>query len=229
MDEEISKQAVKYIRSEKKNIQEKFAGDHVCLPDDDPVSIFMAGSPGAGKTEFSKRFLKDSKLKAVRIDADEIRDTIPLYNKQNANAIQAAAALGVEYIYDYALKKKKSILLDATFADFDKSLQNVKRSLSRGRYIEIYYLFQDPVIAWEFTKAREEIEGRYVPKEVFINSFLKSKENVNKVKNILGNKVILNVVVKNYQNDLERFRLNVDFVDDIIKKDYTIESLEELI
>jgi UDP-N-acetylglucosamine kinase len=201
----------------------------VCLSEARPVSIFMAGSPGAGKTEFSKRLLKELKIKAVRIDADEIRDSIPFYNKHNANDIQAAAALGVEYVHDYALKKNKNLLLDATFADFAKSLENVKRSISRGRHVEIYYVFQKPLIAWMFAKAREETEGRNVPRRIFIDSFLKAKENVNRVKCILGNKIILNVVVKDYKNDVERTKSDVISVDRFLESSYDYSQLEKII
>ena len=47
----------------------------------------MAGSPGAGKTEYSKRFVdgvkKDTGASIVRIDGDEIREILPQYNGSN--------------------------------------------------------------------------------------------------------------------------------------------------
>ena len=229
MDLEISKKALKYLKANKKNINEKFAGDHVCPPDENPVSIFMAGSSGAGKTEFSKRFLVQAKLKAVRIDADEIRDIIPYYNKQNAQDMQGAASLGVEYLYDYALKKKKNILLDSTFSNLEKSLKNIERSIAKGRRVLIHYLYQDPIIAWQFTLAREKTEGRPIPKDFFIASFLKSRKNVNTVKAIFGDKILLNVFVKDYENEVRLSKLNIKSVNTIIQKSYKYESLIKLI
>src|ERR1700722_11811713 len=88
------------------------------------ITIFMAGSPGAGKTEFSQRYMpliltkKDEKLSKlllskgidiesfdslfVRIDVDEIRAFLPQYKKTdiragikgNAHVVQSAANKG---------------------------------------------------------------------------------------------------------------------------------------
>ena len=102
-DEEkiISAQACAFIAERKNELIEKF------ILDKNPlqigfITIFMAGSPGAGKTEFSLRYMpllidKDEKLKEflnkeevkiksfdslfVRIDVDEIRSFIPQYIK----------------------------------------------------------------------------------------------------------------------------------------------------
>jgi len=229
MDENISQSAIKFVKSHKKEIKEHFAGDSVCLPDEKPISIFMAGSPGAGKTEFSKRFLADAKITAVRIDADEIRDFIPLYNGCNASDVQGGSAIAVEYIYDYVIKKKKNMILDATFADYEKSLNNVQRSINKARHIEIYYLYQDPLVAWKFTKYRQELEGRIVPKEVFVDSFFKACENANRVKEEFGKQVQLHIVIKNFENGLDKLKLNVDSIDPYVKMIYNRKSLMELL
>lgn len=77
----------------------------------------------------------------------------------NSEIVQGASALGVgvEKLYDSALKNKQNLILDGTFAAYDKSFSNVQRSLKRGRVVEIFYLYQDPRIAWDFTKKREEL------------------------------------------------------------------------
>ena len=48
------------------------------LPDAEPVSIFMAGSPGAGKTEASKALVREFR-DPVRIDPDELRSEFKQY------------------------------------------------------------------------------------------------------------------------------------------------------
>jgi len=227
VDETVIKDAIKFVKSHKNEIKQEFAGDDVCGSEKDPISIFMAGSPGAGKTEFSKRFLKKSGVSAVRIDADEVREVIPQYNGRNSDLVQRASALAVEYIYDHVLDKKKNMIFDATFADYEKSYNNVERSLRKGRHVEIYYLYQDPMVAWRFTKIREAVEGRFVPKEVFVRSFIDARKNVNMVKEKFGSKVQLHVIVKNFNNNLETFRLNVSSVDGYINLSYTYESLME--
>ena len=193
------------------------------------MSIFMAGSPGAGKTELSKWFLKVTGIPAVRIDADEVRDFIPSYNGKNAMEVQRAAALGVEYIYDHALEKRKNLILDATFADFERSRKNVYRSMKKGRHVMIFYVHQEPEVAWEFTKAREVVEGRPVPRDIFIESYLNAPINVNMVKKEFGKKIELHVVTKSCENGQEGFKLNVASVDPHISKVYTKESLNKLL
>lgn len=75
-DEEISKEALKFAKQNKKRIAKELTNPAVYLPDEMPISVFMAGSPGAGKTEYSKlliqTFEKDVSHPVARIDADEI-------------------------------------------------------------------------------------------------------------------------------------------------------------
>jgi UDP-N-acetylglucosamine kinase len=63
----------------------------------------MAGSPGAGKTEFSKNFInilvkKEPSRKVVRIDPDEIRAWFPEYNPKRSELYQSAVSLGVDVL-----------------------------------------------------------------------------------------------------------------------------------
>lgn len=81
---DLSNDAKIWVRKNKKFLRSKFASPDVYFPSDDPLTFFMAGSPGAGKTEYSKGFIehleKEEKgMKIVRIDADEIRKCIPGY------------------------------------------------------------------------------------------------------------------------------------------------------
>lgn len=229
MDEKIHSEAVKFIKSHKKELIEQFASDKTYPKEKNPVSIFMAGSPGAGKTEFSRRFLKVNKLNMIRIDADDVKEFIPQYDKNNSSAVQGASSLGVEYLYDYALKSQKSSILDGTFAHYEKAKTNIQRSLDHSRYVSIFYVYQDPKVAWEFTKAREALEGRKVPKNIFIDSLFQAKENVNKIKLLFGRDVNLIVIVKNFENSIEKMYLEVDDVDQHVTIKYSKEVLNGLL
>lgn len=48
----------------------KLITDSGVQPEAEPAAIFMAGLPGAGKTEFSKRLIEFSDVPFVRIDMD---------------------------------------------------------------------------------------------------------------------------------------------------------------
>ena len=47
--------AYAYIKAHERELIEKFTSPKFYFPDAQAVSLFMAGSPGAGKTETSKR------------------------------------------------------------------------------------------------------------------------------------------------------------------------------
>ncbi|HEY1645164.1 MAG TPA: zeta toxin family protein, partial [Candidatus Saccharimonadales bacterium] len=55
---------------------------------------------------------------------------------------------------------------------------NVERSIAHERIIEIYYLYQDPIIAWGYVKKREQEQGRAVPIDAFVRSYEQSVINV---------------------------------------------------
>ena len=97
-ESDIAEQAKIFVKEHQKIFIEKFASLEKFPPSKSlPVTYFMAGSPGAGKTEFSIQILgllpEDH---IVRIDADEIKTYIPQYTKKNSDIIQGAASLGVE-------------------------------------------------------------------------------------------------------------------------------------
>jgi adenylylsulfate kinase-like enzyme len=73
---EISNEAIAWVKSHQKDIVQKFAGPYPSVSGA-PFSIFMAGSPGAGKTEFSKRLMLLLRESIVRIDPDEVRNFLP--------------------------------------------------------------------------------------------------------------------------------------------------------
>lgn len=221
----LSKDAIRYVKVNKNKIIEALVPKTIYKPVSDPVSLFLAGSPGAGKTEFSKILVDTFKGETVvRIDADEVRDILPQYHA-NSYVVQGASALGVEKIYDYSLKNKLNIILDGTFADYDKAYKNISRSLHKERLIEVYYILQDPFLAWTFTKKREYIEGRNVPKDVFINAFFSSRENVNKIKSKFSEKIMLNVVTKDYKNNNKSLYSNVDTVENVSELRYNRDQL----
>lgn len=192
----------------------------------------MAGSPGAGKTEFSKSFIKEltekePKRRIVRIGADEVRNFIPFYDKTNAYRVQGAASLGVEKLLDCVLKNKQDFVLDATFADYEKARTNISRCINKKRKVGVIYLYQDPIIAWQFTQKRETLEGRKIPIDMFINSFFEAYENVNKIKKEFGNQIELWLIIKNLEQGIEKTFFNIDNVDSYLKIEYNTQSLRE--
>lgn len=141
--------------------------------------------------------------------------------------MQGAAGLGVAKLYDYIQDHSQNVIVDGTFSDFNIVLKDVERALNRKRKVGIFYIYQDPFVAWDYTKKREAVEGRRVSKDMFIDSFFRAKENVNKVKEIMGDKIELHLVEKDYTNNLKKSYFNIKKVDDHIKVEYNKEELEK--
>ena len=115
-EQKQSDEALKYLKSNKREFFDRLADKSTYLSDTVSVSLFMAGSPGAGKTEMSKRLTEIFKSKPIRIDADEIREFFPEYKGTNSYIFQHAADKGINMLLDYALHKNINFILDATFA-----------------------------------------------------------------------------------------------------------------
>lgn len=190
-DEEIITKATAQAKAMKKKFAKAMI-DH--LPEEESaVSVFMAGSPGAGKTETAKVIISQFKQKhgveVVHIENDELRKEFADYNGVNSPLFQRPATLLVEAIHDRALKQKVSFLLDSTLSSLDKAKSNIERSLKKGRYVLIIFVYQDPEQAWLLVKAREIVEGRRVPAEVFVNQFLDSQRVLSELRKIFTNQI----------------------------------------
>ncbi len=111
--DEIRKVAIDFAKKNKNKIANDLTDLSRFVPDDHPISVFMAGSPGAGKTEFSKELLgileADDQRKVVRIDGDDLRERMPGYVGNNSALFQGAVSIVVEKIHDFVLDKKQSL------------------------------------------------------------------------------------------------------------------------
>jgi predicted ABC-type ATPase len=162
----------------------------------------------------------------MRIDADVFRSKFPGYDGSNSNDFQRGAARLVDITLDHVLKSGYSFILDGTFA-LERAQQNIERALKRGYDVTVYYIYQDPYIAWEFTRAREIVEGRFVPKERFINSYFKARENIIRAKEKFDKEIEVNIVFKDYQNNIYGIIKNEINIKSALPNEYTREELED--
>lgn len=199
-------------------------------PEEDPVSVFMAGSHGAGKTEASLELIAQfPETPILRIDADELRSEFEGYDGSNSHLFQSAVSVYVECIHDFALKQRQSFILDGTLHSLTKASQNIERSLQKGRIVQILYVYQNPIRAWEFVQARELLEGRRILPEAFINQFFAAKDTVNALKAHFGADIKIDLLVKDYNNRTKVYKDNIDRIDYHIDHQYSPESLARLI
>ncbi|OGS70677.1 MAG: hypothetical protein A3F91_09190 [Flavobacteria bacterium RIFCSPLOWO2_12_FULL_35_11] len=145
----------------------------------DKKIIFMAGSPGAGKSETAQLILRD-RFKIDIIDTDEIRKELSEDGGKNAHLYQKASSKGVSILIDYAFKNGFSFILDGNFAEYDVQKKNIDRAIKHGYEIEIVFVSRAIDAAQRFTKIREEKSGRRVPDDVFIEKSMGAIETVRK-------------------------------------------------
>lgn len=224
--------ALQFAKAHKAAIANRLTDREFYCPEDQPVSVFMAGSPGAGKTEASKRLIAaatDGKNNIIRIDPDELREELPGYNGQNSFVFQKAVSVLVDRIHDLALKYNQSFLLDGTLSKYDKSDQNIERSLKRRRVVQILYVYQSPPLAWKFVCARELVEGRKIRPDHFIEQYFGAKDVVNALKEKFGGLIKVDLLVKANDNSHLRYKANIDRIEHYIPELYTPQMLRELI
>lgn len=164
-DEKISELSLQYIKDNKKDLI------RVNLPVQDKGvhAFFMAGSPGAGKTEFVRiSFEEDINI----IEADRIRKTMPYYKGNNSHLFQRASSKAVNILLDHCFKKHLSFVLDGNFAVQKNQEENMGRCLDREYNVTILFVYRAPEQALAFTKLREEKEGRKISEEVFVEKSL---------------------------------------------------------
>ena len=199
---------------------------HDSVPSEEPDAVFMAGSPGAGKTEVALGLANRYKNHIV-IDADAFRIQFPGYDGSNSSQYQKASAWLVDQSFKFVVDNGYSFILDATFAILSAE-KNIIRTLKNGYRVTLFYVYQDPQVAWSFTKERELVEGRVVPKDTFINAFFQARENIEKVKN-RHPEVTLHIIIKDYQNNISEVHFDADNVQLVLPQQYTKQQLEEML
>jgi len=230
----IEARAIAFAKEHRTRIARELACVQTYPGEDHPVSIFMAGSPGAGKTEVSKALiagLDGMGSKTLRIDPDDLRGFLPEYCGNNSRLFQRAVNSIVERLHDLVRSQRQSFLLDGTMSNVDVAKRNVERSLRRNRLVAIVYVYQDPLLAWEFVKAREMTEGRNIPKTEFIRQLFSAKEAVLELKKSFRLQIRVDVIIKNTDGTNRSVELNADVakIDGLVTFGYSQDRLDQIL
>ena len=196
--------ALAWVKAHKKQFIEKLIADSGVAPQDNPSAIFMAGLPGAGKTELSKNLIKVSGVPFVRIDMDEIASQIENYQPEEADKYRLAASTLLNVLFGYALKHQYNFIMDGTFGSKSAEL-NINRALKRNYNVQIIYVYQDPKLAWQFTLAREKIEHRSIKFEGFVDAYYNTLNNIKEIKNNYGNHITIDIAIKQVNNEVRKW------------------------
>lgn len=215
-----------WAKSNKKTLVSKVIGNVVAQSQTKPVAIFLAGIPGAGKTEFINRLLGNNPW-VVKIDLDEIVKLFPNYNPKNYYKYRTAANIIVDECVIYCRKHSLNFVLDGTFG-YGKAVDNIKSALKRHD-VFIFYVWKDPVKAWQLTKDRELITNRAIDRDGFIRACDNVPDNLIKVQETFGNRVSIIALKKDGIDDDFQMTHNKQIIDDLLQKRYTKDELEQLI
>ena len=214
-----------WIRDNKKQIAREFIRRSVHSRSKNPVGIITAGLPGAGKTEFTQELLKQTSGNPLRIDMDEIATLIEGYRPEIADKFRTGASAIMSRIYDEVTKAQIDFVLDGTFAG-TQAVRNVERAVDHGYTIKLYYIYQQPTIAWRFTQAREKIEHRSIDRERFIETYFRIHENLRELEKNLGD-ITVSVILKDENNKVGLVREDVPNILQSIPAPLTRMDLEE--
>jgi UDP-N-acetylglucosamine kinase len=230
----IQEAAIEFARKNKKQRCIALTDTNVFLPEEHPVSVFMAGSPGAGKTESSKELIVELESrtpgsKVLRIDPDDLRSEFPGYDGKNSWLFQGAASIWVDRMLDLAFSQNQSFILDGTLSDHDRAKRNIERCLRHGRAVQILYVYQDPLLAWQFVQAREAEEGRRIYPPRFIEIYFRAREVVNALKAEFGPKISVDLLFKPNDSTPKLSRVGIDKIDYHVPEKYRREELVRLL
>ena len=225
----VQQEALAFAKANRRRIARQRTSIAIYPAEENPVSVFMAGSPGAGKTEASIELIAKLGSPVIRIDPDELRDECPGYNRANAYLFQPAVSVLVEKIHDEALEQRQSLLLDGTLSNYDRARRNIERSIYRNRTVQILYVYQEPRLAWEFVQAREALEGRRIPTEQFIDQYFQAREVVNRLKAELGKAIKVDLLLKNNDNSQRMYQAGIDRIDTHVPERYSRSDVERLL
>lgn len=233
-DEVVEAQALRFARDCRARLARQIADPALYPPENDPFTVFMAGSPGAGKTEVSKAMkiilesspeagADDSGSRVLRIDPDEFRCLFPGYTGSNSYLFQKAVTKVLEKVLDRAFDKNMPFILDGTLSNFAVARKNIDRVLRKKRRVQIIYVYQRPELAWKFVQARQVTEGRNIPLEEFVRQYFAARQNVKAILACYQDRdVYVDLLVKNTDGSGGSYDLEVtgQQIDDIIPEIY---------
>lgn len=212
-NEDISKEALEFIKSNK----EKIINKYLVKKDIFKKAYFLSGGAGAGKTELAQSIKEKENIDVI--EADEIRKICPHYSGRNSNLFQKASSKAVSILVDTAFKKEYSFILDENFSEFRLQNENISRAIKKNYIIEIFFVYRPLVIAKEYTRIREEKEGRNIPDNVFYEKFINSINTVNEIA-----KKYPNVKINYYDLYKKYFKNNIKNLDEIINSDINLKK-----
>lgn len=174
MSEDDAKAWVKN-RANQDVVVRKFFNDF--RPGKTKIAFFMAGIPGAGKTEFAENTIRESSPMLVPIEHDKLVEYIDGYKPENYYSYRKAGSTLVTRVFDACLADGYAFIFDGTLSH-ENGLRNIRKALRAGYAVYVVYIMQDAKVAWELTQARELVKKRAIEKIGFLETCHKINQNL---------------------------------------------------
>lgn len=176
MDEEQAKKWVKDKNNQQKVIQASVG----TKPRADKLAFFMAGIPGAGKTEFAKGLQGSPLGDFTVIEHDKLVEYIDGYKPENYYDFRTAGSTLVSKLFEHCLKHGYSFIFDGTLSH-DNGYKNIKKALDKGFSVIVLYVHQDIASAWKLTQDRELVKKRAIERTGFIKTCQNITQSLKKI------------------------------------------------
>ncbi len=177
MTEEEAKQWVKDKDNQDK-VAAKFFKRHKTSKT--KTAFFMAGIPGAGKTEFTQNTMREASPKLIPIEHDQLVEYIKGYKPEAYYNYRKAGSTLVTRIFNDCLKNGYPFVFDGTLSH-ENGIRNVNKCINEGYRVVIVYIVQEAGAAWELTQARELVKKRAIERKGFIETCNRINANLYKI------------------------------------------------
>lgn len=234
MNEDQAKAWVK----DKANQQKVIAASIGSNPRSDKLAFFMAGIPGAGKTELAKGLQGSPHGDFTVIEHDQLVEHIDGYKPENYYDFRTAGSTLVTKLFEHCLKNGYSFIFDGTLSH-DNGYRNIKKTLDRGFSVIVLYVHQDIESAWRLTQDRELVKKRSIERSGFIKTCQSITQSLKKIFASFQNNSSFAfwVVKKNGAPGMENSQMffydNIDpaggngpVIEQILNEEYNIDKLE---
>jgi predicted ABC-type ATPase len=144
------------------------------------IAFFMAGIPGAGKTEFAEQAIRENSPALIPIEHDKLVEYIDGYTPENYYNYRKAGSTFVTDVFNDCLKKGYGFIFDGTLSH-ENGIRNVRKALKAGYATYVVYIVQDAQVAWELTQARELVKKRAIERRGFLETCDKINKNLQSI------------------------------------------------
>lgn len=191
--------------------------------------IFLAGAPGAGKTEWIESFPDIEHY--VILDTDLYRSLFEGYMGSNASKFHQLASHVMDRMYSFCIKQRYNMIVDGTFSNQQKAQENIAQCEKKNIPFSIVLVIQDPVISYLYTKKREQEKLRNVPREAFIEKFYRSIEVIREMYSLYPKALIF--ITKKLKKVNPKFSdiqvKDIEQIDKLTNYTYNAKELEVMI